>query len=81
MHSVSSQPIKADVLFVHGLLGAAFKTWRQKDCDPTEEEKAAGVSEDYTECWPKVNLVEGGLLRVTVILMTLPPDWRICWLC
>ena len=47
-----SQPIKADVLFVHGLLGAAFKTWRQKDCDVTEEEKA--VMEDYTECWPKV---------------------------
>lgn len=47
-----SQPIKADVLFVHGLLGAAFKTWRQKDCDVTEEEKA--VIEDYTECWPKV---------------------------
>ncbi|KAM4633080.1 protein SERAC1 [Polymixia lowei] len=49
-----NQPIKADVLFVHGLLGAAFKTWRQKDCDGMkEEEKEAGSKDDYTECWPK----------------------------
>uniref|UniRef100_A0A8C5C1Q0 Protein SERAC1 n=1 Tax=Gadus morhua TaxID=8049 RepID=A0A8C5C1Q0_GADMO len=47
----SDQPIKADVLFVHGLLGAAFKTWRQKDCDGSKEE--AGSREDYTECWPQ----------------------------
>lgn len=47
----TSQPIKADVLFIHGLLGAAFKTWRQKDCDVTEEEKVD--MEDYTECWPE----------------------------
>ncbi|KAG7275367.1 hypothetical protein CRUP_007923 [Coryphaenoides rupestris] len=50
-HTRSDQPIKADVLFVHGLLGAAFKTWRQKDCDGSKEE--AGSREDYTECWPK----------------------------
>ncbi|KAM6954199.1 protein SERAC1 [Aplochiton taeniatus] len=49
----TSKPIKADVLFVHGLLGAAFKTWRQQDCDATEEEKSAGSREDYTECWPQ----------------------------
>ncbi|TRY57058.1 hypothetical protein DNTS_023960, partial [Danionella cerebrum] len=49
----TNQPIKADVLFVHGLLGAAFKTWRQKDHDVTEDDKAEGVKEDYTECWPK----------------------------
>uniref|UniRef100_A0AAY5EWT6 Protein SERAC1 n=1 Tax=Electrophorus electricus TaxID=8005 RepID=A0AAY5EWT6_ELEEL len=52
-HCRTSQPIKADVLFVHGLLGAAFKTWRQKDSDPVEDEKSVGVQEDYTECWPK----------------------------
>uniref|UniRef100_A0A8C1YVA6 Protein SERAC1 n=1 Tax=Cyprinus carpio TaxID=7962 RepID=A0A8C1YVA6_CYPCA len=49
----TKQPIKADVLFVHGLLGAAFKTWRQKDLDETEDDKVEGVREDYTECWPK----------------------------
>uniref|UniRef100_A0A672RUT1 Protein SERAC1 n=1 Tax=Sinocyclocheilus grahami TaxID=75366 RepID=A0A672RUT1_SINGR len=49
----TNQPIKADVLFVHGLLGAAFKTWRQKDLDVTEDDKVEGVREDYTECWPK----------------------------
>lgn len=49
-HCRSSQPIKADILFVHGLLGAAFKTWRQKDCDGSEEKRE---EDDYTECWPK----------------------------
>ncbi|KAM6906007.1 protein SERAC1 [Lycodopsis pacificus] len=48
-----NQPIKADVLFIHGILGAAFKTWRQKDRDVSEEEKEAESREDYTECWPK----------------------------
>ncbi|XP_067272918.1 protein SERAC1 [Pseudorasbora parva] len=54
----TNQPIKADVLFVHGLLGAAFKTWRQKDCDMTDDDKLEGVREDYTECWPKSWLAE-----------------------
>ncbi|KAM9840051.1 protein SERAC1 isoform 1-T1 [Aulostomus maculatus] len=45
-----NQQIKADVLFIHGILGAAFKTWRQKDRNTGEEEKD---EDDYTECWPK----------------------------
>uniref|UniRef100_A0A8C7D6N2 Protein SERAC1 n=1 Tax=Oncorhynchus kisutch TaxID=8019 RepID=A0A8C7D6N2_ONCKI len=74
----TSQPIKADVLFVHGLLGAAFKTWRQKDCDPTEEEKAEGVSEDYTECWPKSWLAADcpNLRVLSVEYDTHLSDWR-----
>ncbi|XP_053736994.1 protein SERAC1 isoform X2 [Synchiropus splendidus] len=44
-----NQPIKADVLFIHGILGAAFKTWRQRDRDAQED----GSSNDYSECWPK----------------------------
>ncbi|XP_041831700.1 protein SERAC1 isoform X2 [Melanotaenia boesemani] len=49
----SNQPIKADVLFIHGILGAAFKTWRQKDRNTLEEEREAENDDDYTECWPK----------------------------
>ncbi|KAJ8409693.1 hypothetical protein AAFF_G00217520 [Aldrovandia affinis] len=74
----TSQPIKADVLFIHGLLGAAFKTWRQQDCDLTEEEKAAGVSEDYTQCWPKSWLATDcpNLRILSVEYDTHLSDWR-----
>ncbi|KAM7395323.1 hypothetical protein PAMA_006882 [Pampus argenteus] len=48
-----NQPINADVLFIHGILGAAFKTWRQKDRNISEEEKDKESRDEYTECWPK----------------------------
>ncbi|KAH0622411.1 hypothetical protein JD844_024704 [Phrynosoma platyrhinos] len=50
----TNEPIKADVLFVHGLLGAAFKTWRQQDVEQPVSEKEVDMEDDYTECWPKV---------------------------
>ncbi|XP_037101156.1 protein SERAC1 isoform X1 [Syngnathus acus] len=46
----ANQPIKADVLFIHGILGAAFKTWRQRDRSDLHDEND---KDDYTECWPK----------------------------
>lgn len=49
-----SQPIKADVLFIHGLMGAAFKTWRQQDNDQNLTEKVSEDETKYTTCWPKV---------------------------
>lgn len=49
-----SQPIRADILFVHGLLGAAFKTWRQQDVDQPLDKKSSEVEEEYSQCWPKV---------------------------
>lgn len=49
-----SQPIRADILFVHGLLGAAFKTWRQQDIDRRLDKKASEGQEEYSQCWPKV---------------------------
>uniref|UniRef100_A0A4W3IFY7 Protein SERAC1 n=1 Tax=Callorhinchus milii TaxID=7868 RepID=A0A4W3IFY7_CALMI len=69
----SSQPIKADVLFVHGLLGAAFKTWRQKDhIEPPEEEV------NYTQCWPKTWLAADcpNLRILSVEYDTHLSDWR-----
>ncbi|KAM9435365.1 protein SERAC1 [Clarias gariepinus] len=74
----TSEPIKADILFVHGLLGAAFKTWRQKDCDLTEVEKSAGIQEDYTECWPKSWLAADcpNLRILSVEYDTHLSDWR-----
>uniref|UniRef100_A0A3B4B418 Protein SERAC1 n=1 Tax=Periophthalmus magnuspinnatus TaxID=409849 RepID=A0A3B4B418_9GOBI len=47
------QDIKADVLFIHGILGAAFKTWRQKDRSNSSEDDDMEHRNDYTECWPK----------------------------
>lgn len=44
--SSSSSSIDADVVFVHGLRGGPFMTWRQ------QEEK--GVKNSGTDCWPKV---------------------------
>uniref|UniRef100_A0A8C8A4X1 Protein SERAC1 n=1 Tax=Oryzias sinensis TaxID=183150 RepID=A0A8C8A4X1_9TELE len=52
------QPVKADVLFIHGILGAAFKTWRQKDSSLQQEETETESRSDYTECWPKSWLAE-----------------------
>ncbi|XP_042565876.1 protein SERAC1 isoform X2 [Clupea harengus] len=76
----TSQPVKADVLFVHGLLGAAFKTWRQKDLvDQSGDSTAAsGDQEDYTECWPKSWLAaDCPYLRVlSVEYDTHLSDWR-----
>ncbi|XP_044145243.1 protein SERAC1 [Bufo gargarizans] len=73
----TSQPIKADVLFVHGLLGAAFKTWRQQDRDQPLDESAA-QEEDYTECWPKDWLaVDIPALRIiSVEYDTHLSDWK-----
>ena len=49
-----SQPIKADVLFIHGLMGAAFKTWRQQDSERVLLENSLVDEDRYTTCWPKV---------------------------
>ncbi|XP_069811069.1 protein SERAC1 [Dendropsophus ebraccatus] len=72
----TSQAIKADVLFVHGLLGAAFKTWRQQDRDQPLEESAQ--EDDYTECWPKDWLAEDcpALRIISVEYDTHLSDWK-----
>ncbi|KAG8583406.1 hypothetical protein GDO81_008394 [Engystomops pustulosus] len=73
----TNQLIKADVLFVHGLLGAAFKTWRQQDRDQPLDESAA-QEEDYTECWPKDWLAEDypALRIISVEYDTHLSDWK-----
>ncbi|XP_061189632.1 uncharacterized protein LOC133197554 [Saccostrea echinata] len=54
----SKDPVMADVVFVHGLLGGPFKTWRQQDRKmPDKDNVAEGVASvrkgTYTFCWPK----------------------------
>uniref|UniRef100_A0A8C5N4T0 Protein SERAC1 n=1 Tax=Leptobrachium leishanense TaxID=445787 RepID=A0A8C5N4T0_9ANUR len=76
-HYRTSQPIKADVLFVHGLLGAAFKTWRQQDRD--EPLGTSDVQEDdYTDCWPKAWLAAEcpGLRIISVEYDTQLSEWK-----
>ncbi|XP_033632514.1 protein SERAC1-like isoform X1 [Asterias rubens] len=60
------QSLEADVVFVHGLLGGAFKTWRQKDPEAKtskgpikeEEEEVEVHNDEATECWPKTWLAK-----------------------
>ncbi|XP_056423075.1 protein SERAC1 isoform X2 [Hyla sarda] len=77
-HHRTSQVIKADVLFVHGLLGAAFKTWRQQDRDQPLDETAP-QEDDYTECWPKDWLAEDfpALRIISVEYDTHLSDWKV----
>ncbi|XP_048392552.1 protein SERAC1 isoform X2 [Stegostoma tigrinum] len=69
----TSEPIKADVLFIHGLLGAAFKTWRQKDQSDMEDKDA-----NYTACWPKTWLTADcpNLRILSVEYDSHLSDWR-----
>lgn len=50
----SKKTFHADVIFLHGLLGGAIKTWRQKDRIPS----ATDDMSHYTDCWPKDWLAE-----------------------
>uniref|UniRef100_F6PGR1 Protein SERAC1 n=1 Tax=Ornithorhynchus anatinus TaxID=9258 RepID=F6PGR1_ORNAN len=74
----TSQPIKADVLFIHGLLGAAFKTWRQQDSDQSQNEIISEEEEGYTQCWPKTWLATDcpALRIISVEYDTQLSDWK-----
>uniref|UniRef100_A0A8C5K545 Protein SERAC1 n=1 Tax=Jaculus jaculus TaxID=51337 RepID=A0A8C5K545_JACJA len=74
----TSQPIKADVLFIHGLMGAAFKTWRQQDSERVLTEKALEDEDRYTTCWPKTWLAKDcpALRIISVEYDTNLSDWR-----
>nr|XP_054484569.1 protein SERAC1 isoform X2 [Agelaius phoeniceus]XP_054484570.1 protein SERAC1 isoform X2 [Agelaius phoeniceus] len=74
----SSQPVRADILFVHGLLGAAFKTWRQQDIDRHLDRKASEGEEEYTQCWPKTWLATDcpSLRIISVEYDTHLSDWK-----
>jgi len=48
-----------DVVFLHGLMGGVFYTWRQQDTDNQREFSEYQVSEnDYSYCWPRDWLAE-----------------------
>lgn len=40
-----NSPFKYDIIFVHGLLGTVFRTWRQASWEVN--------SPEYTTCWPR----------------------------
>lgn len=43
-----------DVVFIHGLLGGVFYTWRQQDKDNVRDFSIDQISgEDYSFCWPR----------------------------
>ena len=42
--------MNVDVVFVHGLLGGPFKTWRQDD----QMRNTLDTDDSYTYFWPKV---------------------------
>ncbi|XP_073075938.1 protein SERAC1 isoform X2 [Manis javanica] len=74
----TSEPIKADVLFIHGLMGAAFKTWRQQDSERVLPEKISEDEARYTTCWPKTWLARDcpALRIISVEYDTSLSDWR-----
>nr|KAG5695033.1 hypothetical protein BaRGS_015857 [Batillaria attramentaria] len=50
----SRKTVHADIIFVHGLLGGAIKTWRQQDLPPSSPPPPYPRS----QCWPKDWLAE-----------------------
>ncbi|KAF3831227.1 hypothetical protein GH733_000119 [Mirounga leonina] len=74
----TSQPIKADVLFIHGLMGAAFKTWRQQDSEQVLTDRILEDEARYTTCWPKTWLARDcpALRIISVEYDTSLSDWR-----
>ncbi|KAL3863939.1 hypothetical protein ACJMK2_005660 [Sinanodonta woodiana] len=49
------EPMFADVIFIHGLMGGPFKTWRQQDLRTGDKPLVIDekIRETYTFCWPK----------------------------
>jgi len=60
-----------DIIFVHGLLGGAFRTWRQCDSEKTEEA--------YTRCWPQQWLADDikNIRILAVNYQTFLSNWNI----
>lgn len=48
--STTSPQADFDIIFIHGLQGGVFKTWRQAD---SAKRVSSSSDQPYSECWPK----------------------------
>ncbi|XP_071949072.1 protein SERAC1-like [Antedon mediterranea] len=72
-----SDEVVADVVFVHGLLGGAFHSWRQRASAKEETSDTSTNDKDLTPCWPKTWLAEDcpHLRIITVAYETQVSEW------
>ena len=59
--SPEALPPEIDVIFINGMLGSVFHTWRQRDsCNLESEESGAPENGEHVttvNCWPQVGFL------------------------
>ncbi|GFG38324.1 hypothetical protein Cfor_01735 [Coptotermes formosanus] len=91
LYDPSPQPIRADVIFIHGLHGSLDKTWKQGVWDVTkrafyrllgdDEQEDNSENEPYSKCWPRDWLPKDcpGVRVIALNYTTDPYLWRPLW--
>ncbi|RWS29746.1 protein SERAC1-like protein [Leptotrombidium deliense] len=66
-----NKTVDCDIVFIHGLLGRVFRTWRQSDLCKNDQ--------DYTRCWP-LDWLSKDISAIRIMAAdyeTYLSDWRI----